>query len=115
MKYKLEVCLDSALSAIIANKGGAQRVELCENLFGGGTTPSAGTIKITREALTLGLHVIIRPRSGDFCYSETEFNVMVEDIRYCRKIGVDGVVFGVLNRDGSVDKERNALLVSEAG
>ena len=115
MKYKLEVCLDSAESAVIADKAGADRVELCENLFGGGTTPSAGTIKIARESVNLGLHVIIRPRPGDFCYTDTEFRVMLEDIRYCREMGVDGVVIGILNPDGTVDKERNAALVKEAG
>ena len=115
MDYQLEVCLDSAESAIIADKAGADRVELCENLFGGGTTPSAGTIKTAREAVSLGLHVIIRPRPGDFCYTDTEFRVMLEDIRYCRNSGVDGVVIGILNPDGTVDKERNAALVKEAG
>lgn len=115
MNYKLEVCLDSAESAVIADKAGADRVELCENLFGGGTTPSAGTIKVTRESVALGLHVIIRPRPGDFCYTDTEFKVMLEDIRYCRDQGVDGVVIGVLNKDGTVDKERNAALIKEAG
>ncbi|QEN09566.1 copper homeostasis protein CutC [Oceanispirochaeta crateris] len=115
MEYKLEVCLDSAESAIIADKAGADRVELCENLFGGGTTPSAGTIKIARESVSLGLHVIIRPRPGDFCYSETEFKVMLEDIKYCRNMGVDGIVIGVLKEDGTVDMERNAALIREAG
>jgi len=115
MSYKLEVCLDSAESAIIADKAGADRVELCENLFGGGTTPSAGTIRITRESVTLGLHVIIRPRPGDFCYTDTEFKVMLEDIKYCRTIGVDGIVIGILKKDGTVDLERNAALIREAG
>lgn len=115
MKYKLEVCLDSAESAVIADRAGADRVELCENLFGGGTTPSPGTIKITRDAVSLGLHVIIRPRPGDFCYTDTEFRVMVEDVRYCRELGVDGVVIGILREDGSVDMERNAALIREAG
>lgn len=115
MNYKLEVCLDSAESAIIADKAGADRVELCENLFGGGTTPSAGTIRTAREAVSLGLHVIIRPRKGDFCYSETEFRVMKEDIRFCREAGVDGVVIGMLTPEGRIDKERCARLVEEAG
>ncbi len=115
MSYKLEVCLDSAESAIIADRAGADRVELCENLFGGGTTPSAGTIKVTRASVKLGLHVIIRPRPGDFCYTDTEFQVMLEDIRSCREIGVDGIVIGILRRDGTVDKERNAALIREAG
>ena len=115
MKYKLEVCLDSAESAIVADKAGADRVELCENLFGGGTTPSAGTIKIARENVSLGLHVIIRPRSGDFCYSDVEFAVMKEDIRYCRELGVDGVVIGILTPEGKVDKARCAELIAGAG
>ncbi|MDC7234095.1 MAG: copper homeostasis protein CutC [Spirochaetales bacterium] len=115
MNYTLEICLDSAESAIIADKAGADRVELCENLFGGGTTPSAGTIRITREAVKLGLHVIIRPRPGDFCYTDTEFKVMLEDVRFCRESGVDGIVIGILNPDGTVDKIRNAALIREAG
>ncbi len=115
MNYKLEVCLDSAESAVIADKAGAHRIELCENLFGGGTTPSAGTIKITRRSVDLLVHVIIRPRPGDFCYTDREFQVMLEDIRYCKDQGVDGVVIGILKPDGTVDKERNARLMEEAG
>ena len=115
MKYKLEICLDSAESAVIADRAGADRVELCENLFGGGTTPSAGTIRIARESVSLGLHVIIRPRSGDFCYSDREFAVMKEDIRYCRDTGVDGVVIGILTPEGKVDKPRCEELIREAG
>ncbi len=115
MNHKLEVCLDSAESAIIADKAGAHRVELCENLFGGGTTPSAGTIKITRQSVNLVMHVIIRPRPGDFCYTDKEFQVMLEDVRYCREQGVDGVVIGILKPDGTVDMERNAQLIKEAG
>jgi copper homeostasis protein len=114
MKYKLEVCLDSAESAIIADKAGADRVELCENLFGGGTTPSGGTITIARQSVSLGLHVIIRPRKGDFCYTDTEYKVMVEDIKFCKKAGVDGVVIGILKEDGTVDKKRCAGLIEAA-
>lgn len=115
MNYKLEICLDSTESAIIADKAGADRVELCENLFGGGTTPSAGTIKTARNSVKLGLHVIIRPRPGDFCYTDTEFQVMLEDVRFCRDAGVDGIVIGILNSDGTVDMERNSALINEAG
>lgn len=114
MNYKLEVCLDSVESAIIAEQQGAHRVELCDNLFGGGTTPGPGTIITARKAVSLGLQVIIRPRSGDFYYADTEFNTMVEDIKFCKSHGVDGVVIGILTPQGRVDKDRSAQLVELA-
>ncbi len=114
MDYKLEVCLDSAESAMVAEQGGAARVELCDNLFGGGTTPGPGTIITTRKAVGLGLQVIIRPRPGDFCYTDIEFDAMVEDIKFCKTQGVDGVVIGILNPDGTVDTQRSAQLVELA-
>ncbi len=113
-EYKLEVCLDSAESAIIAERGGAARVELCDNLFGGGTTPGPGTIITTRKSVSLGLQVIIRPRPGDFCYTDVEFDAMVEDIKFCKSQGVDGVVIGILKPNGTVDIERSAQLVELA-
>ena len=113
--YQLEICLDSADSVLRAREGGADRVELCDNLFGGGTTPSIGTIRAARRAADLKIHVIIRPRPGDFHYSDLEFQVMLEDITACVDSGVDGVVIGMLNTDGTVDMERNGRLVKAAG
>ncbi len=114
-KHLLEICLDSADSVVRAEKGGADRVELCDNLFGGGTTPSIGVIKAARRAASLKIHVIIRPRPGDFLYSDLDFQAMVHDIAACREAGVDGVVIGILKADGTVDVERCARLVEEAG
>ena len=113
-RIKFEVCLDSVESAIEAQAGGADRVELCDNLFEGGTTPSAGAIKLAREKLTIGLQVIIRPRGGDFCYSDIEMEVMKQDITTARELGSDGVVIGILRPDGQVDSERCRVLIEAA-
>ncbi|WP_018526328.1 copper homeostasis protein CutC [Alkalispirochaeta alkalica] len=111
---KIEVCLDSVESALRARDAGADRVELCDNLFEGGTTPSVGSIRVTRRAVEIGLQVIIRPRGGDFLYSSREFEVMREDIRVAREEGADGVVLGILTDQGEVDRERNAELLELA-
>ncbi|MDJ1469716.1 copper homeostasis protein CutC [Xanthocytophaga flava] len=102
----VEICVNSAISAIEAQKGGANRVELCENLWEGGTTPSAGTIAIARKNLTIQLFVIIRPRGGDFLYSDDEFEVMKHDILTAKQLGADGIVTGILTADGRVDIPR---------
>jgi len=109
-----EICVDSVEGAIAAQTGGAQRVELCDNLLEGGTTPSAGTIAVARQHLTIGLNVIIRPRGGDFCYSDVEFAVMQHDVAQAKQLGADGVVIGLLNPDGTVDKARTAKLIEIA-
>src|SRR5688500_16157212 len=98
----LEICLDSVEAAIAAQQGGANRVELCDNLLEAGTTPSAGTIALARKNINLDLNVIIRPRGGDFCYSELEFEVMKYDIEQAKQLGANGVVIGLLKEDGSV-------------
>jgi copper homeostasis protein len=114
MNYKLEICVDSVESAINAQKGGANRVELCDNLPEGGTTPSYGTILSARQNLDILLHVIIRPRGGDFLYSDREYEIMKRDIEMCGEIGADGIVIGLLNADGTVDVERTQQLVKIA-
>ncbi|WP_419701786.1 copper homeostasis protein CutC [Mucilaginibacter sp. NFX135] len=102
----LEVCANSVTSALAAQEGGAVRVELCENLKEGGTTPSHGQILMARSLLHIKLYVLIRPRGGDFLYSDLEYKIMMADIRYCIDAGCDGVVIGMLNPDGSIDTER---------
>jgi copper homeostasis protein len=110
----VEVCAAHIQSAIAAQDGGAKRVELCDNLYEGGTTPSFAAIKIAREKLKIDLNVMIRPRGSDFCYSDLEFELMKEDIRICKKLGADGVVFGILLPDGNIDVERSRVLVKLA-
>ncbi|MCT1526540.1 copper homeostasis protein CutC [Sphingobacterium hotanense] len=110
----LEICANSLSSAKEAQLGGASRVELCQNLENGGTTPSYGQIKLVREALEIGVHVLIRPRAGDFLYSDDEFAEIKEDILYCKEAGCDGVVIGILTKDGGVDKVRMQELVDLA-
>jgi copper homeostasis protein len=107
----LEVCVNSAVSAIEAQKGGADRVELCENLHDGGTTPSCGSISCARKHLSIGLFVMIRPRGGDFLYSKDDFEIMKEDIRVAKELGADGVAFGILLPDGGIDVPRMKELV----
>lgn len=109
-----EACIDSVEAAIAAQEGGADRVELCANLLEGGTTPSAGTIQLARRSIDIGLNVMIRPRAGDFCYSAVEFEAMKLDVEFSKTVGADGVVFGMLNEDGSVDVERTGALVELA-
>jgi len=109
-----EVCVDSVEAALAAQEGGADRVELCANLLEGGTTPSAATIQYARKSIEIGLHVIIRPRGGDFCYSNLEFEVMKRDVQLAKEWGSNGVVVGNLNEDGTVDTERTGALVSLA-
>lgn len=113
--YFLEICANSVASAVAAQEGGASRIELCQQLEVGGVTPSAGQIVLARELLTIGVHVLIRPRAGDFCYSEVEFEEIKRDVEFCRSVGCDGVVIGVLLPDGRVDEERTRILVELAG
>ncbi|TAK67240.1 MAG: copper homeostasis protein CutC [Bacteroidetes bacterium] len=110
----LEIPLDSIQSAIAAQAGGATRVELCADLQSGGITPSAGMIALARKVLTIKLHVMIRPRGGNFCYSSEEFEVMKRDIVAAKEFDADGVVFGILTGSNNVDIERTKELVALA-
>ena len=114
MSVSLEICIDSIHSAIEAQKGGAIRVELCDNLFEGGTTPSAGCIQLVRQNIDIDLNVIIRPRGGDFLYSSLEYEMMKQDIQLAKQLGVNGVVIGLLNSDGTIDRKRTAELIKLA-
>lgn len=110
----VEVCCFSLQSALTAQRAGADRVELCGGLAEGGTTPSAGLIRLTRQHLTLPFTVIIRPRGGDFLYSDTEIAVMRADIDAVKTLGSDGVVLGLLNNTGTVDEAHTRTLVELA-
>lgn len=113
--YKFEICTNSVASCIAAEEGGADRVELCAGIPEGGTTPSFGMIRNARESIKIALNVIIRPRGGDFLYSESEIKEMVYDIQVAKELGADGLVFGCLNPDGSVDKKAMNILMEAAG
>jgi len=114
MKYELEVIAFDLVSCIIAAENGATRIELCANPQEGGTTPSAGMIKEARKISTIQLFPIIRPRGGDFYYSSHEFNSILHDIQICHDLGCDGVVIGMLKKDGCIDIEKNKELVDAA-
>ncbi len=101
--YRIEICANSVESALEAQAGGADRVELCAGIPEGGTTPSWGTVRMARELLDIRLHIIVRPRGGDFLYSAVERRIMLHDIEAARKSGADGVVFGCLTVDGDID------------
>lgn len=109
-----EVCVESFSEALAAEKRGADRIELCDNLYLGGTTPSYGTIKMAIEKLTIPAFPIIRPRGGDFYYSKEEIEIMKEDIKICKSLGAKGVVLGVLTSDNKVDFETLKELVDLA-
>lgn len=114
MEFKLEICVDSAISALNAQSAGADRIELCDNLGEGGTTPGYGMIISARNNLSIGIHVLIRPRGGDFLYSDTEYDIMRRDIELCGENGIDGIVTGILFPDGTIDVERTARLIEFA-
>jgi len=113
-KILVEICANSYQSAINAELGGAHRLELCSNLSVGGTTPSPATIELTSKNVSLELFVLIRPRGGDFFYSDHEFELMKENIRFCKSAGVAGIVSGVLDSDGAIDQKRTETLIALA-
>lgn len=110
----VEIVVYNIDSAMKAEAGGADRIELCENPGEGGTTPSYGTIELVRQNVTLDVFVMIRPRGGDFHYSSYEFHAMKRDISMCQKLSVDGIVLGILNPDGTLDKKRCKELIDKA-
>ncbi len=110
----IEVCVDSVASAVAAERGGAGRIEVCSALIEGGVTPSSGLVEAVRERSSIAVHVMIRPRSGDFCYDADDFQIMRWDIDVAKRQGVDGVVFGLLDTDGNVDLVRTRELVALA-
>jgi copper homeostasis protein len=109
-----EVCIDSVVGANIAQEAGAHRVELCQALSVGGTTPSAAMIQRVRATCQLGLHVLIRPRGGDFCFNDEEWAIMARDVELAGEWGADGVVIGGLRDDGTVDGDHCARLIDLA-
>jgi copper homeostasis protein len=114
MKPILEIAVFNIQSAIAAANAGADRLELCENPFDGGTTPSFGFLKKVKEKVNIPVFPIIRPHGGDFQYTLDEFEVMIEEILLCKSLGFEGVVIGLLNNDGSIDEKRTAALVALA-
>ena len=106
MNTKIEICVDSVESCINAEKGGADRLELCGNMFEGGTTPSYGVLELAREKVNIPIYAMVRPRGGDFCYDDTEFEIMKKEIKLMKELKIDGIVFGILTKEGNVDKER---------
>lgn len=115
-RSKIEICANSVESAVKAQEGGAYRVELCAGIPEGGTTPSFGDIRMARQLLQkTKLHVIIRPRGGDFLYSHLELEIMIHDIKVARQLGADGVVFGCLTSDGNVDIPAMKMLMNAVG
>ena len=111
MSILLEACVGCYKEAKKAELQGADRIELCDNLGEGGTTTSYGTIYLATQNINIPIAVIIRPRGGDFVYSNDEFEIMKKDIKLCKEIGVETVVFGILNKDNTIDIERTRELV----
>jgi copper homeostasis protein len=112
--FKIEICVENTDGLIAAQNAGADRVELCASLLEGGLTPSWGMILEAKRLATIPFHVIVRPRGGDFLYSELEFAAMLEDVRALRELGVAGVVIGCLTADGRIDEDRTRALVEAA-
>ncbi|MEI0579991.1 copper homeostasis protein CutC [Brachyspira pilosicoli] len=107
MNTKIEICVDSVESCISAEKGGADRLELCGNMFEGGTTQSFGVLELAREKINnIPIYAMVRPRGGDFCYNDVEFEIMKREIKLMKELKIDGIVFGILTKEGKVDKKR---------
>ncbi len=115
VNYTLEACVDSVESALGASKGGATRLELCSNLIIGGTTPSQWLFKEIRKHTDIKINALIRPRFGDFCYSDYEFNIMKEEVLMFKELGADGVALGILRPDGALNLEQMDILIKLSG
>lgn len=113
--FTLEICSDSVESALAAERGGATRIELCSNLVIGGTTPSPKLFEEIRKVSDIGVHALIRPRFGDFCYTDYEHSIIKEEVKMFRELGAEGVVIGILNSDGSLNMKAMDELMEEAG
>jgi len=114
-RFLLEIAANSVGSALAAQEGGADRIELCDNIADGGTTPSYGTLTSARDRLRIPMYVLIRPRAGDFCYDTCEVDAMLRDIEICVEAGCDGVVIGALDAQGDIDKVVCRALIATAG
>jgi len=110
----LEICVFNTATAIAAEQAGADRIELCENYANGGTTPSYGYLKTVREKISIPVFPMIRPRGGDYFHTQDEIDIILKDILLCKELQFEGVVFGLLNQDGSIDQENTAKLVDAA-
>lgn len=110
----LEICVFNTATAIAAEKAGADRIELCENYANGGTTPSYGYLKTVREQISIPVFPMIRPRGGDYFHSADEIGIIRKDILLCKELGFEGVVFGLLNQDGTIDRDNTARLTEAA-
>ena len=115
MNYILECCCDSVESALAASSGGATRLELCSNLIIGGTTPSLALFQTVRKAVNIRIHVLLRPRFGDFCYTDYEKSILLQEARMFREAGADGIVIGALRPDGDLDHEFLKSMILQRG
>ena len=110
----LEICVESVDHAVAAERGGAHRIELCSDLSSGGITPSVGLMQTARRHVNIPIHVLIRPRAGDFCYSDRELEIMRDDILAAKQMGMDGLVLGILDENNRIDVKRARMLVEFA-
>ncbi|MGH4038206.1 MAG: copper homeostasis protein CutC [Sphaerochaeta sp.] len=111
MDTKIEICLENVESIIAAEKNGADRVEFCSDLFEGGLTPTLGMFKTAKKYCSIPMNVMIRPRGGDFCYTDIEFETMLENIKLFKEAGANAIVFGVLTPDGEIDVEKSKRII----
>lgn len=114
MNTKIEICLENIESIIAAEEAGANRIEFCSDLFEGGLTPSLGMFRVARKHCSIDMNVMIRPRGGDFCYSDVEFETMIENTKIFKEEGANAIVFGILDKFGEIDLERSQKIIEVA-